>query len=402
MTRAHEDFLAMMRAYLQEAAYEPAPDTDWNRMIHYAKIHYCGGVLYYMLKKLPQEKQPAASIMIQLKKKYMNNLAMGQVRNAVIARVLEALADAGVPVCVVKGFVTREYYPVPEMREMGDVDTMVAASDLEKAHEVMVDLGSSSGEEKGFEWSYVYSGIRIEIHSNLFPETSWNDVDYGAYFEDAMLHTRKHSEVSLELTPEYHFIFMLVHMGKHFHAGGTGIHMLTDVGVFLKKFDRELDWDWLWRELDRLKLKRLAEHIIQLSGRWFGFGSHTVDSDMDEDLYEELTATVLDGGVFGFADEDREARRLMKGIDGDSEKTGLWVSLKALVRNLFPDRRFMCRYYEPLKAKPYLLPIAWIKRWKVILCTRRSEISGALRMVFTGGKKASKQHSLLSRLGLFE
>lgn len=401
MTRAHEDFLTMMRAYLQESAYEPAQDIDWNWMIHYARIHYCGGVLYYMLKKLPPEKQPDASIMKQLKKKYMNNLAMGQVRNAGIGRIFEALAAADIPVCVMKGFVTREYYPLPEMREMGDVDTMVAASDLERAHQVMMDLGCSEGEEKGYEWSYVYSGIRIEIHSNLFPETSWNDVDYGAYFEDAMLHTRKRNQISLELTPEYHFIFLLVHMAKHFNAGGTGIHMMTDIGVFLKKLDNELDWNWLWKELEKLKLKILAEHMIQLSKRWFGIGSHTVSSEMSEDLYEELTEVILDGGVFGFADTNREARRLRRGFGDDGSKTGLWVSIKALVRNLFPDRRFMCRYYEPLKTKPYLLPVAWVKRWKVILCTRRSEIGGALCMLFKGGKEASKQYRLLSRLGLF-
>ena len=401
MTKAHQDFLMMMRAYLQESVYEPAEDIDWNQMIYYARIHYCSGVLYYMLKKLPQEKQPDAVIMKQLKKKYMNNLAMSQVRDAAMNSIFAALSGADIPICVMKGFVNRACYPVPEMREMGDVDTMVAPADLKKAHQVMMDLGCAEGEEKGYEWSYIYNGIRIEIHSNLFPETSWNDVDYGRYFEDAMLHTRKRDQVSLELTPEYHFIFMLVHMAKHFNAGGTGIHMMTDIGVFLKRFDKELDWNWLWRELKKLKLKALAENIIQLSCRWFGIGSHTVASEMDDDLYEELTEAILDGGIFGFADTEREARRLRRGFTGDGSKTGLWVSVKALFCNLFPDRRFMCRYYEPLKTKPYLLPIAWVKRWKVIFCTRRWEIGGALRMLFKGGKEASKQYRLLNRLGLF-
>lgn len=401
MTRAHQDFLTMMRAYLQESAYEPAEDIDWKQMIYYARIHYCGGVLYYMLKKLPPEKQPEAVIMKQLKKKYLTDLAMSQVRDMAMNNVFAGLSKANIPVCVMKGFVNRDCYPVPELREMGDVDTMVAPSDLEKAHQVMMELGCEEGEEKGYEWSYVYNGIRIEIHSNLFPETSWNDVDYGSYFEDAMLHTQKRDPFSLELTAEYHFIFMLVHMAKHFNAGGTGIHMMTDIGVFLKRFDRELDWNWLWRELEKLKLKTLAEHMIQLSNRWFGIGSYTVTSDMSEDLYEELTEAILDGGIFGFADTEREARRLRRGFSGDGSQTGLWVSVKALFRNLFPDSRFMCRYYEPLKTKPYLLPIAWVKRWKVIFCTRRSEIGGALRMLFQGGEEASKQYILLKRLGMF-
>lgn len=401
MTRAHEEFLTMMKAYLQETVYEPGQDIDWNQIVYYAGIHYCSGVLYYMLKKLPPEKQPDAAVMMQLKKKYRSNLVISQIREAGIGRIFQELDAVNIPVCVVKGFVTRDYYPVREMREMSDVDTVVAPSDLKKAHEVMMNLGCTAGEEKGYEWTYFYMGIRVEIHSNLFPETSWNDVDYGAYFEDAMLHTRKRNQVSLELTPEYHFIFMLVHMAKHFNAGGTGIHMMTDIGVFLKRFDRDLDWNWLWRELEKLKLRVLAEHIIQLSQKWFGIGSYTVTTEISEDFYEELTEAILDGGIFGYADTDREARRLRRGFSGDGAQTGFWVSIKALFRNLFPDRRFMCRYLESLKTRPYLLPIAWIKRWKVVLCTRRSEIGGALRMLFKGGKEASKQHTLLSRLGMF-
>lgn len=379
----------------------PEQDVDWKQMIYYAKIHYCSGVLYYMLKKLPPQMQPEESVMKLLKKKYVNNLVMSQVRNAAMVQIFDAFAAEDIPVCVVKGFVTREYYPVPELREMGDVDSVVAASDLKRAHQVMMGLGCIEGEEKGYEWTYIQSGIRIEVHSNLFPENSWNDVDYGAYFEDAMLHTRKLRENCLELTPEYHFIFLLVHMAKHFNAGGTGIHMMTDIGVFLKKFDTELDWNWLWRELEKLKLKILAEHIIQLSQRWFGIGSYTVTAQMSEELYEDLSVAILEGGIFGYADTDREARRLRKGFKDGECKNGFLVSLRALIRNLFPDSRFMCRYYEPLKTRPYLLPIAWVKRWKIIFSTRRSEIKGALRMLFRGREKASKQYSLLSKLGLF-
>ncbi len=118
-------------------------------------------------------------------------------------------------------------------------------------------------------------------------------------------------------------------------------------------------------------------------------------------MYEELSERILEGGIFGFASEEREARRLRKGIKSDGD-IGWMVSVRALIRNLFPDRRFMCRYLEALKTRPYLLPVAWVKRWIVVFRTRRFEIKGALKALFTSGEEASKQYKLLKKLGMYE
>ena len=156
------------------------------------------------------------------------------------------------------------------------------------------------------------------------------------------------------------------------------MHMITDVAVFLQQFDRAIDWDWLWKELKTLRLDILAKSVIQLCSEWFDIGSVTVTEPMEESMYEELSERILEGGIFGFASEEREARRLRKGIKSDGD-IGWMVSVRALIRNLFPNRRFMCRYLEALKTHPYLLPVAWVKRWIVVFRTRRFEIKGAMK-----------------------
>ena len=401
MTEEQKDFLELIGAYLRREPYEPTHKVSWNRMAYYAGIHNCRGVLYYMAKKFPQDCQPEPVMMSAMKQWYLNNLVMNQVRESCMQEIFGAFHENGIPFCVFKGFVTRSYYPIPEMREMSDVDGAVAPEHLHKAHQVMVQLGAEAGDEKGYEWTYVRNGIRIEVHSNLFPENTWNDVDYGKYFENAMDYTVDTGKGYLELKPEYHFVFLMAHMAKHFYTGGTGVHMVTDVAVFLQQFDASMDWDWIWKELKTLRLDILAKSVIQLCSEWFDIGSVTVTEPMEESMYEELSERILEGGIFGFASEEREARRLRKGIKSDGD-IGWMVSVRALIRNLFPDRRFMCRYLEALKTRPYLLPVAWVKRWMVVLRTRRFEIKGALKAIFTDSEEASKQYKLLKKLGMYK
>lgn len=401
MTGEQKDFLELMRAYLKREPYEPTHEVSWLRMVYYAEIHNCRGVLYYMVKNLPKEQQPEAGLFVNMKQWYLTNLAMNQVRESCMREIFEAFRENEIPFCVCKGFVTKNYYPIPEMREMGDVDGVVPPEYLQKADQVMRRLGAKAGEEKGYEWTYVRKGIRIEVHSNLFPEQSWNEVDYGSYFEHAMDYAVDTGKGYLELQPAYHFVFLMAHMAKHFYTGGTGVHMITDVAVFLQQFDRAIDWDWLWKELKTLRLDILAKSVIQLCSEWFDIGSVTVTEPMEESMYEELSERILEGGIFGFASEEREARRLRKGIKSDGD-IGWMVSVRALIRNLFPNRRFMCRYLEALKTHPYLLPVAWVKRWIVVFRTRRFEIKGALKALFTSGEEASKQYKLLKKLGMYE
>ena len=401
MTVEQRDFLDLIRAYLNKESYQPDSHTNWLRMVYYAEIHNCRGVLYYMCRRLPEEQRPGPMLFGNLKQWYLADLAMHQIRESNMQEIFDAFGQADIPVCVCKGFVTKNYYPIPELREMGDVDAAVFPEQLYKAHEKMVELGAKAGEEKGYEWTYVRKGIRIEIHSNLFPEKSWNEVDYGAYFEDAMQHTIETEAGCLELQPEYHFIFLMAHMAKHFYTGGVGLHMITDIAMFIQQFDQTLDWDWIWQELKTLHLAVLAKTMLQLSGEWFGISSQQITDRIDDALYEELSDQILEDGIFGFASKEREARRLRQSMQADG-RAGIWVSVRALFRNLFPNRRFMCRYLEALKEHPYLLPLAWGKRWLVVLRTRRFEIKGALKALFTSREEASKQYRLLKKLGMYE
>ena len=263
----------------------------------------------------------------------------------------KALETAGLKHQFLKGTVLKDVYPNKELRDMGDIDILIDESELEKVDEVLLKNGFSM--VKSVKHHDIYSKAPftiLEVHRYLSEDkhlgldcTYFNDGGYNL-LEPGTGYTYNYSV-------EYFYIFMIMHMARHFYERGCGIRGLVDLYVYRNEYAEEMDHRYLDRKLQEFHLYDFEQHMNKLATIWLAGGEWTT-------FYKNLFDYMIDGDVYGKEENGIWSQFAREKAVGDSKmarfKLKLWY--------LFPSYQYMANYNEWLRGKPYLLPFAWIYR----------------------------------------
>lgn len=141
------------------------------------------------------------------------------------------------PYFVIKGPEIAEYYPVPALRTMGDVDIVV--KDRSVAHEVMIKQGFTNITKlSDREWQYYKMNMEFELHDRLVYKELINMDLQEVFFNDFWKYV-ENNKIDLN----FHFVFLIYHLKKHFMNSGVGFRQFVDLAVLIK--NAELNWDWI-------------------------------------------------------------------------------------------------------------------------------------------------------------
>lgn len=371
-------------------------NTDWNEIIKLANIHNVTGIVYLAAKKLQDEYKPDIDVIRRLEKDFFITALRSEYRNNAMESLINAFNEAEIPHILFKGYVIKNYYPVNEMRTMGDIDILIKPKDREKSHKLLLSLGYKTGELEEEVWHYSNNVVSLEIHTKIMYHNIHNGIDYVQYFSEVWDHTIKTSrKYTFELSIEYHFIYIIVHLAKHFDGKGCGIRMIMDIAVFLNYFRDQLNWAYVNEEFEKLNLSLFSLNIFILCKRWFGTSFNFMLPDMDETYYKDLSNYIISAGTFGFYERDSAARvirmELHQGDVGNIKKVKIAAMIKIYFMKLFPSYKEMCKsnHYWFVVGKPLLLPIAWIYR-----------IFRLAKDICKSSKEAEKQYEIITKIGL--
>lgn len=401
--------IALLRAYIHgEAPSLEAGRADWEAVYRLARVHSVSGIVYLMSGAARQHDRPAPDVEQALKRDFAATLARAAAQEQEIDRVIRCLGQNGIPHLMIKGQVLKRMYPVQELRTMGDIDLLIHSSDRKRSHAVLLEQGYTAATAAGEVWTYVKGAVRLEIHERLISRKlgRTNGAQLIACFDAAWDHAvaREPGGYTYELSTDFHFLYLIVHMAKHFHGAGCGIRMIMDLSVYLMRLGHTIDGSRLAGELSGLGLDRFAAHMLTLCRRWFGvrppdgFGQLA----MDEGLYRELGTYILSAGTFGYYRRNRFTsliRVRMDELPGDSPSL-----LRVYLSICFPGYAAMSSSgdYAYLKSRPVLLPLAWTTRAVRALLLRTRGTLGILICLVSGKKGFNEQADLLTRLGLYD
>lgn len=107
---------------------------------------------------------------------------------------------------------------------------------------------------------------------------------------------------------------------------------------------------------------------------------------------------MLSGGIFG-SERDDSVRRLRKGVAEDGNNGSMAVKLRALANLAFPDYKHMIIFMPVLKRYPWMLPVAWVKRWLMGI-QNRERVKASLTNFDSNVEIAREQSDLLRKMGL--
>lgn len=404
MTLEEKSLLEILSAFLRRRKAIIPKEISWGDLYRLAKSHAVAPVLYRVVKDDLDRYEIEPQLLKKMRKAYDAGLFLAVRQEYEMDFVLKELNRKKIPHVLMKGYHLRQYYPVREMRTMADIDILVPEDQREAAGQALESIGFINTNKVGGTWNYRKNVLQLEVHWKLAEDMYWNSVNAEAYFDQAFAHTIDGVfPYTKYLTLEYHFIYMIYHLAKHFTLAGAGIRMFLDIAVYLERFREEMDWEYVFKETDRLNLQVFLKKTLVLCSIWFRVPlgvTAAEEMDMSAETIEEITRYVLEGGVFGHEKRDMGTITLRRGVRRGGKNRALWVRVKAFLKYAFPDRMYMRRYVKYVENMPCLLPLAWMIRWSEGLTKRKKSTAVHMGQFMRNTDDAVRQDRILESMGL--
>ena len=344
--KEYEYLIQIIRNVLKKEDTEYREDINYKALFNIAKMHTLLIYLYYGLKKY---NIPEVSNL--LFKYYNENLYKTAVQEAEKDIIMESLENNGINHMPLKGAIIKYLYPSIDLRTMCDFDCLFDKTKAKQVKKIMVDLGYEvEAYNKSNHDIYIKKPfMNIEMHKELMSDsykiskyyhTIWNNI--------TVVEGKKHQ---FEMSKEDFYIFMIAHLAKHYVSGGSGIRNFIDIYLFNLNY-KDLNYDYINTELDKLGLLTFANYSNELSLVWF-------ESKESNEVIDNFAKTIYESGIYGSFDQAVLKRICFQenGINNLEES-----KFKYLFKRAFPSFEHMKTVFPVLRKVPIMLPICYLLR----------------------------------------
>lgn len=390
-------FLALLVAFLKGTIPPEPVNVDWDKIYELASMHSLSGAVYLAIQSLDEGSKPELSILNKFKSDFFYATLRYEEQEKAYREIIKELNKERIEHLFFKGIVIREYYPVKQMRTLGDIDFLIHKKDQNAVKKIFTQMGyndkSSSLHDK-----YEKGKVIIEVHDKIMNREINSKVDYFEYFENAWDYSISKEKYTYELNLDYHFVYLLTHIAKHIYGSGAGVRLIFDIAVIIDKFGDKLDFAFIWKELKKIKLDVFARNIFGLCERWFQVKIPDTQYEIDELTYRTVSDYIIKGGTFGFSNNNVAIWLLRKSY---SKKSNLkLVQIKAFWAKVFLNFGEMKDKYPILNKFPFLLPATWVHRWYRGITKKRAKTLKLAKGFFYCAEEAEQSYDMLKRMGL--
>lgn len=389
----------------EENVYEmDFPDEiDFGRLYRIAKQHSVANMVAFSICK---NTKVTKDVIALFEEQRVAILRQHVFLKRAILELYEIIQKAKVKGIILKGAVLRDYYPNPFMRSMSDIDVYMEKEDIEKIGDMMVKCGFNEGViGRSNHYEYIKYGVaKIELHPELvaldsaYGKNVYSRLGYQNTSIAQKLKIWSHTEsingrqYAVKLEPEYHYVYIIMHMMNHFLTAGTGMRSVIDVWIFNMRYKDKWDCKIVDDLLKEFGLSRFEKYAVALANKWFSYSRElNVDSQIDERVLSIFEDYILTSGTYGNFNNSITSQ--LKYDTGISSKTAL------LFKNFFPSYAHMRSAYPIVAKNPILLPIMWGVRMFEILTKRKKLASVKINAIIDADAGRAKiQQDLFSKI----
>lgn len=357
--------IAVLRAYLNNEKIALDDSIDYFKLFEIARNNNLSAIVFSVIKQSSNRNIVPKDAYSVMEDSFFDSVFRYEAQKQAITDLSTILSDAKVKHIFFKGAEIKEYYPIPEVRAMGDIDVLIHQENRDKVKDLLISKGYNAVNTNGPVYDYDINGVRIEMHTKIISGKVGNaDAENG--FLDA-INNAKFDEFCGILESSYHYAYLLTHIAHHFWFYGAGAKLILDLAVMHKHYD--IDIDAVIAKMDSIGLGDFSKIIMTICYKWFGVGfDFNVDTASTEDF-------ILSYGAFGNANRNRAAVIQRKELEGGKKNSPFLTRL----RLLFPSYQKMKNipYISFIEGRPYLTPIAWIYRIFYNLKHRRDFVKNA-------------------------
>lgn len=392
MIHEHLFLISVLSDHIARKDTVASCDLNWNEISRLARIHQVEGIVYSQCKAfLPK------NIIDAYEESYLQTIYRYTNRKALMRQVDIALNEFGIKHFIVKGAEVAKYYPYAALRTMSDCDIVIHRNDFQQTINCLKDIGFQGNVITSTEqWGCEIDGFYFEIHDRLVQEGEYASKKQSAFFNNFDPYV---NEGKLDVS--FHFLFLLMHLRKHFLNHGVGMRQFMDLAV-ISKAETELRWEWIEEKLTELDLLKFAKVCYSLIERWFDVYIPSKKEILSEEFIDQITERIMKNGVFGFDDKENQVANAHTALLKASGP--LWLKrIEVLFQNVFLSYEVMRGYPDCgfLNGKPWLLPIAWCKRLvSIITRTNKAKAIAVARNSFIPDEELDDRRKLLDMMGL--
>lgn len=392
----NNEYQVMLRLLAQAlfgAQAEPLPkDLNLAALYELCKTHSVLGIVFDVLP--PSAAQIAPNVYENWQTKAFGIARRNMSYQHMDCELHRLLTAAGIPHCTIKGTAAASYYPNSMLRQMGDIDFIVAPEDLARTRHLLTRNGyAGTGHRHRFHESFVKDGMTYELHFSvsLVPEGK----EAVLRLVDQLIPTgRLYQTDSGELSiPDafHHGMVLLLHMQRHMIGNsGLGMRHLCDWLVFVDSMT-----DAEFRELFEEKLRSVglwhfAQVLSRVGCRYFGMAHRPWMGNPDAQIEDELMQ-LLDSGNFGASDAQRAQEELFLRRKGNQQS-----AVSAFFASCTHKVYVWAPFYE---THQWLLPVGYVGYgvrilWLIVTGKTKLHLRAAYR-------KGNARNSAIENLRLF-
>ncbi|MBR3241565.1 MAG: nucleotidyltransferase family protein [Parasporobacterium sp.] len=418
MDREQQFFLNCLKDHIRgEQTILSDHKIDAEQLFCIAEQHSLAGIVYSQCLKFAAQSQEWAGF----RKSFLGDVFFYENRRRLLSEIARHFENRGISMICMKGSVFSEYYPVHELRSMGDIDIIIRPEDRQETDRIMREkLGYELFVDHQSVWTYLLEKgqFQIEIHDRMFYDPLANEVDYRAYFDRIWDHIHNAPVYGIDsanlFVPDesLHFLYLMTHTAKHIVNNGSGFRAYLDMVLMCRACRDKLDWAWISAELEKLKLLEFTKTCFRLCERWFGCEMPVVDTPetaaltlqtegADKEFFDHVTEKTFEDGIFGLGNKANKRAAAAKDIkrSGDHYYAG---AFKRVLKKLFPPYGDMqlVPWYSFVDGCPWLLPAAWVYRWFYCAIKKSKHSMALLTEPFVKKKEVMDRQAYLEKWGL--
>lgn len=383
-------FITLLNAYLKGETVTADSAADYALLYKLSHAHNLSAVIFSVLNTANHKDVIPQEILKRFENDFYAAVMRYEQQGAVAEQLDRLLSEQGIRHIFFKGAELKEYYPIPQVRVMGDIDVLIDEANRDTVKHLVTANGYTLLNANGPVYDYSLDGVKIEMHTKIISgKVGSSNAEQG--FADAMEHAI-YDNNSGKLESSYHFAYLLVHLAHHFWFYGAGIKLMLDLAVFLKT--QAVDEAYVLQKMRDIGLEHFAKVILTLCRKWFGFGT---DYGCDTVKTEQF---LINFGAFGNANRNNSAVIARKQLE-EGKST---ASLPSRLRLLFPSYQTLKNipYIHFISGRPYLLPYAWVYRLIYNLKNRREFVKDATKALGSDetNSDARKELAYFEEIGL--
>ena len=355
-------FLYIFKCFYQGQECEPPKyHIDFNYLYKLSRMHDTQGIIFYKIQNLEVFK--SSDCYERFRMDFFSLARQSIFTDKNLLYLTNVLTENKIPHTLFKGSVLRDFYPDKVLRTMGDIDVLVEEEYTQKMILSLKKAGFNFETEHfhGNANVFNYNGTEFEVHSIVASRNcTIHSGNFVEFFRKAQSHIIKKGEYTYIFEPEYHIVFLMYHLLKHFERNGCGIRMFLDFPFFMDGNSDCIDLEKVKVLLEELDLVDFAKAVLHFCEYAFGYKvPEILKSNIDEDVFSLFKNKIINAGTFGFSTEETISAKIQRG----KINTGSSSKLMGALKMIFPSREYMHDSGVWNKSIPKIfLPVGYVKR----------------------------------------